>query len=112
MEYNTAFKKEVNLSIPKIQSSEKYKDQRKQFSMGPLNKEKKSWMDYMYSIMYILYIYFDHIGRENVSEQIHEIDQLREVKAYFFYFMPSYFYVGFSNHVIKYFLFSYPTEGF
>ena len=84
MEYNTAFKKEVNLSMPKIQSSEKYKDQRKQFSMGPLSKEKKSWMGYIYSIMYSLYIYFDHIGRENVSEQIHEIDQLREVKAYFF----------------------------
>ena len=37
--------------------------------------------------MYILYTHFDHIGRENVSEQINENDQLTEVKAYFLFFV-------------------------
>ena len=55
--------------------------------MGPLSKEKKNWMDYIYWVMYILYTHFDHIGRENVSEQINENDQLREVKAYFLFFV-------------------------
>ena len=61
-------------------------------------------MDYICCIMYILYIHFDHICRENISEHEHEHgnDQLRGVKTYFC-FMLSYFCVGFSKHVIKYF---------
>lgn len=68
-------------------------------------------MDGLYTLHYVfLYVNFDHICRENISEQIQGNDLLRAVKTHLC-LMPPYFYARLSNHVIKYFFFSYPAGG-